>query len=127
MAISLGGVSLHENLIWENYNSYPRNAFSRRVTIQGRVVIQHSAIDGREIILTTLATAGGTIGYFTKAQIDSIRDFENNMSVVSFTYESESINVIVQPGGINVDAIVPRPNHEVGDEFLGSIKLIERG
>ena len=125
MSISLGGVSLNDNLIWENRNSYPLNAYSRRVTVSGRVVLQHSSVDGREIILSTIATSGGTIGYFTKNQIDSIKGFENNMSVVSFVYESDTINVVVRPGGVNVDPVTPRPNQGASDWFLGTINLIE--
>lgn len=127
MAISLGGVTLSDTLIWENRNRYSLNAFSRRVTIQGRVVVQHSSVDGQEIVLTTLSTAGGTIGYWKYSQIESIRGFENNMSVVNFVYESETFNVIVEPGGINVEAVVPRPIHDANDWLVGSIKLIEIG
>ena len=125
MTITLGGVTLNNNLIWENKDSYPLNAFSRRVTVQGRVVLQHSSVDGREIILSTIATSGGTIGYFEYSQIQTIRDFENNMSVISFVYESETLNVIVEPGGINVEPIVPSPVYIADSWFLGSIKLIE--
>jgi len=125
MSISLGGVSLHDNLIWDNRNSYPLNAFSRRVTVQGRVILQHSSVDGREIVLSTVSVSGGTIGYFTFAQLEAIRGFENNVSVVSFVYETESMNVIVEPGGINVDPVIPRPTYGATDWFLGSIKLIE--
>lgn len=125
MAISLGGVTLHDNLIWDNRNSYPLNAFSRRVTIQGRVILQHSSVDGREIVLSTVSTSSGTIGYFTFAQLESIRGFENNVSVVSLVYETETINVIVEPGGINVEPVIPRPTYSATDWFLGAIKLIE--
>ena len=125
MAISLGGVTLHENLIWENRDSYSLNAFSRRVTIQGRVVLQHSSIDGREINLTTVSTSAGTIGYWTYEQLESIRGFENNMSVVSFIYETETLNVIVEPGGINVEPVVAMPTYVASSWFLGSVKLIE--
>ena len=125
MAIALGGVTLHDNLIWDNRDSYPLNAFSRRVTIQGRVVLQHSSVDGREIVLSTVSTSGGTIGYFTYAQLELIRGFENNVSVVSFVYETETMNVIIEPGGINVEPVIPRPVYGSTDWFLGSIKLIE--
>ena len=127
MTITLGGVTLNDTLVWENKDSYPRNAYSRRTTLQGRVIIQSSSIDGRLITLRTIDVAAGTIGYFTKAQIDSIRTFENNMSTISFVYESETINVVVQPGGINVEAMIPRPNHDATDLFTGSINLIEVG
>ena len=125
MTISLGGVTLNNNLIWDNRDSCPLNAFSRRVTISGRVVLQHSSIDGREIILTTVSTSGGTIGYFEYSQLESIRSFENNMSVISFVYETETLNVIVEPGGINVEPVVSSPIYSSGAWFLGSIKLIE--
>lgn len=125
MTISLGGVVLNDNLIWDNQNSYPLNAFSRRVTIQGRVILQHSSVDGREIVLSTVSTSGGTIGYYTFAQLESIRGFENNVSVVSFVYETETLNVIVEPGGINIEPVIPRPAYDSTDWFLGSIKLIE--
>lgn len=125
MAITLGGVTLHDNLIWDNRNSYPLNSSSRRVTVQGRVILQHSSVDGREIVLSTVSTSSGTIGYFTFAHLKSIRGFENNVSVVPFVYETETMNVIVEPGGINVEPVIPRPTYGVSDWFLGSIKLIE--
>jgi hypothetical protein len=76
-------------------------------------------------VLSTVSTSSGTIGYFTFAQLESIRGFENNMSVVSLVYETESMNVVVEPGGINVEPVIPRPTYGATDWFLGSIKLIE--
>lgn len=125
MSISLGGVVLNENLIWDNRDSYPLNSFSRRVTISGRVILQHSSVDGREIILTTVPATSGTIGYWTYEQLETIRGWENNMSVVSFVYESETLNVVIEPGGINVTPVVVRPNYSAADWFLGLVKLIE--
>lgn len=126
--ISLGGITLNDNLIWENRFTYPRNSFSRRPTLRGRIIVQYSPVDGRLISLSTISVGiSGTIGYFTKTQIDSIREFENNMNVVPFVYESDSLTVIVQPGGLEIEAAIPRPNHSAGDWFMGTIHLIEKG
>lgn len=127
MAITLGGITLNDTLLWENKLSYAKSGYSRRVTLQGRVIMQSSPINTRLITLTTMNVSGGTIGYFTFEQIEAIRDFENALSVISFVYESDTMTVMIQPGGINVEAVVPRPNHSADDWFLGSINLIEVG
>lgn len=127
MAITLGGMTLDDTLIWENKLSYSKSGYSRRVTLQGRVIMQTSPINTRLITLTTVNVSGGTIGYFTFEQIEAVKGFEDGLSVIPFVYESDVMTVMIQPGGINVEAVVPRPNHDASDWFLGSIHLIEVG
>jgi hypothetical protein len=91
----------------------------------GKVILQHSPISGRLIALSTVSTSNGTIGHFVKSQLDQLRVFEQAMIVITFIYESESISVVIAPGGISVTPIVPRPNPANTDYYTGSINLIE--
>ncbi len=114
-----------KDLIWEAPMGYPQQAYSRRVTLLGKIVIQHSPISGREIALTTVSTTGGSIGYFLKSQLDSLRVFEKSVTTIPFIYEAESLYVIIAPGGIDVTPLVPRPGPASTDYYTGSIQLIE--
>jgi len=125
MAISLGGVALNRNLIWEEPYGSPSQAYSRRVTLLGKVILQHSPISGRLIALSTISTSNGTIGHFVKSQLDQLRVFEQAMTTITFIYEAESISVVIAPGGINVTPIAPRPNPANTDYYTGSVNLIE--
>jgi len=125
MAISLGGVTLCKDLIWEAPMGHPNRAYSRRVTLLGKIIVQHSPISGREISLTTVSTANGSIGYYLKSQLDELRVFEKAVTEIPFIYESESLQVIIAPGGIDVTPLVPRPGPASTDYYTGSVQLIE--
>lgn len=123
--ISLGGVELCRTLIWEEPYESLYQAYSRRLTLLGNVVIQTSPISGRLISLATMSTAKGSIGYFLKSQLDQLRVFEKAATVIAFVYETENIQVLIQPGGINVSPIAPRTSPSLTDYYTGSINLIE--
>lgn len=125
MAISLGGVILSKNLIWVDSLASPYQAYSRRITLLGKIIVQHSPISGRMIALSTISTANGSIGFFTKGQLDQLRIFEKAMTVVTFVYEAENLDVLIAPGGMEVSPIVPRPTPASSDYYTGSIQLIE--
>ena len=125
MAISLGGVTLHRSLIWDSPLASPNQVYSRRVTLLGKVVLQHSPSPKQLISLTTVSTTGGSIGIFTKDQLDQLRVFEEAMTTIIFIYESQTLNVVIQPGGINVEPLVSRPSPASTDYYTGAIQLIE--
>lgn len=123
--ISLGGVTLHSSLIWDSPLSSPNQAYSRRVTLLGKVVLQHSPSPKQLISLTTISTTGGSIGIFTKDQLDQLRVFEEAMTTIVFIYDSETLNVVIQPGSIQMEPLIARPNPAGSDYYTGSIQLIE--
>ena len=123
--ISLGGVTLCKDLIWEASFAHPSQAYSRRITLLGKVVVQHSPISGRVISLGTVSTGRGSIGYFLKEQLDQLKVFEEAVTTISFIYGSENLNVIIAPGGMEVSPIAPRTNPANSDYYIGSIQLIE--
>lgn len=125
MAISLGGVALHRSLIWSEPFGHSNHSYSRRITLLGKVVIQYSPSPKRLISLTTISTTGGSQGIFTKDQLDQLAVFEQAMTQIVFIYESETLNVLIESGGINVEPLVARPSPASTDYYTGNISLIE--
>ena len=125
--ILIGGIELNKNLIWEEPEASPRHTYSRKVTLQGRVIVQFGPINGRLISLSSVEAFGGWVGYFTYEQIMQLKAFEEGLSVVPFVYNTTTLNVLVEPGGIAVSSIVPRPVPELTDWYTGTINLIEVG
>ena len=121
---SLNGVTLSEDLLWSNRYSEPSAILSVRQTIGGRAIFQQAQFtNGKDIILGTVSVSGGFSGLFTKEQIEGIKVLETSGQVVPFVYEDFSALVIVVPGSINVEPLIPRPNSASADYFSGSITL----
>lgn len=125
MAISLGGVSLCNTLIWVDSYAHSNLSYSRRITLLGKVILQSSPNPKKVISLETVSTSGGSIGYFTKDQLDQLAVFEEAMTQIVFIYNAESLNVVIQPGGIGVSPVAPRNSPDNTDYYTGAITLIE--
>jgi len=124
--ISLDGVTLDNDLLWVNEFDTPVISQNILRTILGNTVIQSMPlIKGRYISLVASNTGGTYSGSFTREQIIAFRELEKNTNSVVLVYETETFNVIVPSGGIQVTPLIPRPNQENKDLYTGTLTLIE--
>lgn len=127
MTISINGISLSDDLVWNNQFDYPSVAQSVMPLLGGGVDIRHTpeSTKGREITLIASSSGSRYSGYFTHLQIKQLKAVEKTGSVVSFIYESTSLNVILKSNGINAKPLIPRPNIQDDDLYTGTITMIE--
>jgi hypothetical protein len=124
--ISLNGVTLDDDLIWDGEFDSPYIAQNLQRTILGILVVQNlPQVKGRIITLTASASGNEYTGHFTRSQIEGIKVLEQTGTVVEFIYESQTMNVIIQAGGVQVRPLIPRPNQASTDLYIGTVTLIE--
>lgn len=123
--ISLNEVELSDDLLWLNRYDEPSAILSLRRAISGNPILQPASISlGKTITLGSVSVASGYSGWFTKLQIEAFKVLENTSTVINFVYESQQFQVMIVPGSINMEPLIPRPNSEDTDNFIGSISLI---
>lgn len=126
MAISINAIALSDQLII--HDEFAQNAVgqSSRVKINGVRVVQNSPLLKRpEIVLGSQSIAGGFSGYFTRDQLIALKALEQAQTTVVFIHESQTFNVVIKAGGIDVVPILPRPNQVGTDWYTGTITMIE--
>ena len=124
--ISLNGVTLSDDLIWENEFDSPVISQNTQRTILGNLIIQSLPINkGRTINLTAVTEGDVYFGYFTRLQIINFKSLEQLGLTVVFHYEGTDYDVRVQAGGVQVTPLIPRPNQDVTDLYSGVLTLIE--
>lgn len=123
--ITLNGVTLSDDLIWEDEFGHAEVSQNVQRTVLGNAVISSfPKTGGKTITLTSRVSGNEYSGYFTRTQIEAFKVLEQNSIPVSFVYEGQNFTVIVQSGGVNVQPLIARPNQENIDEYSGSITLI---
>lgn len=126
MTVQVGTVTLHDSLWWENEYATPSVALSARRTIGGKLVVQTgNTSGGREITLSTVGPHGANVAYFTRAQIEGLRDIESAGTSVSLTYNSTSTTVYIKPGGIQVEPLGAKKTYVAADYYVGKLELLE--
>ena len=126
MAISIGAVTLSDDLMWINRFNVASVGQSSRNKINGSRVVQSSPLlKIPEIELGSISVGGGFSGYFTLTQIQAIKEYERTQAQVTFVYESFSTTVVIKVNGINVTPVIQRPNTASEDWFTGSVTMLE--
>lgn len=124
MAISLDGLSLPD-LIWEDEFEWDPIETSMELTLGGRPVVwEDDILAGRPITLS----AHPDQGWLTRSQVLSLKekaevkgatyilDYEGQLFTVRFRRELGT--------AVEVEPVVPRPNHQNGDYYTGRVRLI---
>jgi hypothetical protein len=124
--ISLNSVTLDDDLYWDEEYSYASSAQSVLHTILGNVIVQTTPLSGGyEIVLSTKNEEGGYVGHFTRAQIEGFKSLEQSGTLVDFVFDSETHQVIVKSGGIQMEPLFPYTTKSASDKFIGSLVLLK--
>jgi hypothetical protein len=124
--ISLNGVTLDDDLVWEG--EFDSAVISQNIqrTILGTLIVQSlPQVKGRIINLVASGSGNSFSGSFTRTQVEGFKSLEQSGSTVAFTYESQVFSVIVQAGGVKVSPLIPRPDQSNTDLYIGTLTLIE--
>lgn len=125
--ISLGGISLSDDLRLQGEFDDAVSSLNVDRTISGRLVIQKASLSkGRQFVLSATQSGNQYSGYFTRLQLEQLKDIERNNTQISFVYGTQIHQVLILPGTINVVPLL-----DYGDEFsdvdiyTGTITLLE--
>ena len=124
MTITLGGVSLSEDLIWED--EFDSNAIGQnaRLTIHGATVVQSMPISDNRTVTLVAAQRGSSIyGYYTRVQILQFKAWEAAGSTLSFVYDTTTVNVVILAGGVQMKPLLAKQGQGVDDYYLGSLAM----
>lgn len=127
MTISIGGIALSEDVVWTNEFDYAAISQSVRPLLGGGSIIQqaYNTTQGREIVLSARGGPAQFDGYFTYAQIVSLKALEATGAQVTFVYNARSLEVVIKSNGIEVTPALPRPDTANTDWYSGTITMIE--
>lgn len=126
MTISLNGVTLDQDLIWDQDLNYAASAQNILYTVLGSTIIQTTPLSGgEEIYLTALRSGNQYTGHFTRSQIEAFKILEKNGTIVEFIYESTTVNTIVKSGGIDVAPLIQSSLISSSDKYTGVVTLIK--
>jgi len=124
--ISLNGVTLSEDLIWENEFDNPAISQNIQRTLLGSLVIQSMPlVNGRSINLVAVSDGTSYFGFFTREQVIEFKRIEQSGSTVVFHYEGTNYNVKIRSSGVQVSPLIARPNQVDSDLYIGTLNLIE--
>lgn len=124
--IRLGGITLSDDIVWENEFDNPVIAQQVVQTILGNTVEMSTPINGgREIVLAAVAEANAAMGVLTRAEVTTLKAMEASGQTFLLEYEGQNINVRFKAGGVQVRPHLARQNHEATDTYSGTIILIE--
>lgn len=123
--ISLGGVQLPSNLIWEDRYGWSPVTQSVKMTLGGRPIVYSAQLQaGRRITLSS----SQDMGWVTKEQVDSLMQLADVAGAqYSLTIGSATFDVVFRhedPPAVEASPLIPRGDPVAGDYFLCRIKLL---
>ena len=124
--ITLGGYALNSNIIWTDRDSWSPIVQTVKRTLGGKIVVASSPLEkGRPITLTATQDQG----WITLPQRNILKQMaEIPGAIFVLVIDDETFNVMFrheEPPAVDFKPLIDRTNPEVGDYFLGQIKLIE--
>ena len=121
----MGSFTLHSGVLWVNEVTAPSVMQQITRTILGNIHIRHVAVTKRKIIIEARDGGNRSRGYFTREQVDFIKESESNGTVVVLQHRGLSYNTVVIAGSV---ALTPKKEIESvtnEDPYTGTITFQE--
>lgn len=101
MTISLGPVTLDESLVLRGLSDSQDIAIGEYITLQGGVNIQTAPVQaGQPLTLTTVRIGNGIRGYFTRQQVEDIRDLQAIGQPTTLIHHFGTFTVFIKSLGV---------------------------
>lgn len=122
--MNIGPHEIHRGVIWVNEITTPNVAQQITRTILSYVHVRHNPLTRKEMIFEARDGAR-TRGYFTREQVDYLRNAEHTGATVIIQYRGVSYNAVVKAGGVQL-----RPKKEIeavssDDPYTGTVTFQE--
>jgi len=125
--ISLGGIVLSDDLILEGEFDDALSSLTVDRAISGRLIIQTGSIEkGRQFVLSARRSGSEYSGWYTRTQVEQLKEFERNLSTITFVYGSQTRQVMIIPGQMKMVPLLDY-GYEFSNEdiYTGTITLLE--
>lgn len=121
--ITLGGITLPEDMLITNLYAASKIDCTTRKTLGGRTVVYEAAAVGN---LPIDLESSSDSGWITKSVLDQVVALVVPGATYTLSYEGRSFTVRFRnedSPALEFTPLIPRPNAEAGDYFYGVIKL----
>ncbi len=126
MTISLNGVVLDDDLYLDDEYNYSSVAQTILHTMLGQVIVQTTPLTGGySLSLSARNEKDGYVGCFTRSQIEGFKLLERDSIPVIFIFGTDTYNVIVKAGGVQMEPLFPYTAKNSSDKFIGILTLIK--
>lgn len=124
MTVSLGGITLDDNLRLDGVHTQAAMAGSARATM-GSVWVQRIAMSAGKTLQLIATMDGDTVkGYFTGAQIAALAALRDAGESVALVHHLGSWQVWIPPTGISVEQVFDFADPDDDSWYIGTITLI---
>jgi len=124
MTVSLGGITLDDNLRLDGVLSQSSMAGNARPTMGG-ICIQTVAMSGGKTLQLVATNDGNSVyGPFTGAQLASLAALRDAGAPVALVHHLGTFQVWIPPDGISVEQVFDYADPGATDWYVGTITLI---
>ena len=124
MAVSLGGVTLDDNLRLDGDLTGAALAASARPTMGGVCVQTMPVMAGRVLTLTATREGNSMRGSFTRAQLQALGALRDAGSPVTLQHHLGTWQVWIPPDGIQAESVFDHADPDAGEWYSGTVTLI---
>jgi len=124
MTVSLGAITLDDNLRLDGVHTSPASAGSARATMGG-IVIQAMPMNGGRVLALVATMDGDAVkGVFTQAQLDALVSLRDAGVPVALVHPLYSGQVYLAPDAIDVSQVFDYADPSDDDWYVGTITMI---
>jgi hypothetical protein len=124
MTVSLGTITLDDNLRLDGVFTQPALAGSARPTLGG-ICIQSVAITGGKVLQLVATRDGNSVkGLFTGTQLAGLAALRDAGAPVALVHHLGTFQVWIPPDGISVEQVFDFANPAATDWYVGTLTLI---
>jgi len=124
MTVTLGGITLSDDLRINGLKNQPQVAGSEQMTLGGRMVFTSCPVTGgRTITLESFRSGDSVYGYFTGTQIDQIAALRDLQTTIALVHHLGTFQVKIK--AINVEDVAGVADPSSTSEYTGTITMIE--
>lgn len=121
----LGPHTLHRGVLWVNEITAPSVAQQVDRTILSNIHIYSNPLVKREMIIEARDSGSTARGYFTREQVEYLKDAELNGTTVVLQYRGVSYNTVIKAGGVQLTPKKEIETVDNADPYTGSVTLQE--
>ncbi len=123
MTITLGGITLSDNMYLSGLESAPRAAVSQKRTILGTSILTVSPLIGGRRFTIGSDSKGATRGIWCYHTIEAIKELENQGVAVVLDYRGDIYEVVIV--GTSFRPMILHEPEGPNKKFIGTISVIE--